>query len=203
MRAKNPTRPLDAAGMFELTVHKPAAAAVRTWRFWRLVWVLVLGVWCAGVALAAQTAVPEFELHQAQLQAVGQAKTVTLPHMLGSSDFAPAGSTVRYTLQVDLAAMPDKPLGIYVRKMALSGSVHVNGQLFAACERGELKALRCLHRPYLFAIPASFWKAGPNELRFDVYATARQSNGLSTVWVGDVEALDSRFYRWRYPPVPI
>lgn len=190
--------------MFELTVHKFFAAAHTFWecrlcRLWRL-WCFgfVFSAWCGGVVLASQSNAPEFELIEAQLRGLGQAKTVTLPHVLDSRDYAPAGSTVRYTLRVNLTALPDKPVGIYVRKMSLSGAVDVNGQFFSACEHGELKELRCLHRPYLFAVPASFWKLGPNELHIDVYANARQSNGLSTVWVGDIEALDSRFYRWRY-----
>lgn len=165
-------------------------------RMWQVI--VVLGVLFWGTAHGVQAALPEFELQEARLQGLGADKTVKLPHMLDSSDFAPIGSTVRYTLLVHLAALPDKPVGVYVRKMSLSGAVHVNGQLFEACERGALKEVRCLHRPYLFAIPPSFWKLGLNELRIDVYANARQSNGLSSVWVGDVDVLDSRFYRWRY-----
>ena len=164
-------------------------------RMWRTV--AVLGVLFWGTALGVQAASPEFELQEARLQGLGAGKTVKLPHMLVSGDFGPTGSTVSYTLQVHLAALPDKSVGIYVRKMALSGAIHVNGQLFEVCERGALKEVRCLHRPYLFATPPSFWKVGLNELRIDVYANARQSNGLSSVWVGDVNVLDSRFYRWR------
>lgn len=43
-----------------------------------------------------------------------------------------------------------------------------------------------------------YWNAGRNELQFEIYATARQSNGLSSVWVGEVDVLERHFYRWRY-----
>ncbi len=35
-------------------------------------------------------------------------------------------------------------------------------------------------------------------LQFDVYASGRQSNGLSTVWVGDVDVLEREFLRARH-----
>lgn len=160
--------------------------------------VLVLGPLFMGALQAQPIGSAETEIKQATLQGLGPERTVSLPNMLTPQDFLPQGSTVSYTLRVDLPELPLKPLGIYVRKMSLSGTVYVNGQLSESCERGELKDIRCLHRPYLFTTAPSLWKAGANELRFEVYANARQSNGLSPVWVGDVDALDSRFYRWRH-----
>jgi signal transduction histidine kinase len=117
---------------------------------------------------------------------------------MASTDFEPNGSLVRYTMRFDLATLPDEALGIYVPKMSLAGSVSVNGQFFGVCERGQLKEVRCLHRPYLFKVPVSFLKTGANELQFEIYANARQSNGLSSVVIGQVETLDSHFYLWRY-----
>jgi signal transduction histidine kinase len=117
---------------------------------------------------------------------------------MASTDFEPKGSLVRYTLRLNLATLPNEALGIYVPKMSLAGSVSVNGQFFGVCERGQLKEVRCLHRPYLFKVPVSMLKMGANELQFEIYANARQSNGLSRVVIGQVETLDSHFYRWRY-----
>jgi signal transduction histidine kinase len=74
----------------------------------------------------------------------------------------------------------------------------VNGQFFGACERGQLTEVRCLHRPYLFKVPVAMLKTGANELQFEIYADARQFNGLSGVVIGPVEALDSLLYLWRY-----
>lgn len=159
---------------------------------------MALGLLIFGWAHAAQLEAPDIEIRQANFKGLGPEKTVHLPHMLASGEFDAEGSMVSYTLLVDLAALPDKPMGIYVQKMALSGVVYVNGHLYGACERGDLKEVRCLHRPYLFTTPIAFWKVGQNELRFLIYASSRQSNGLSSVWVGDVDALESRFYRWRY-----
>jgi signal transduction histidine kinase len=160
---------------------------------------LTLGVWSVGPiqaqALPEQTTI---KVERASLQSLSGTRVVSLPHMLASTDFAPEGGTVTYTLQIDLPQTPPASLGIYVPKMALSGHVYVNGHRFTSCERGELKDVRCLHRPYLFSTPASIWQPGRNEISFEIYASARQSNGLSTVWLGDVNVLDRSFYRFRY-----
>jgi signal transduction histidine kinase len=162
---------------------------------------LTLGLWVTGwvqAAQVAQLAQPYTELKQARMKGLGLEKTVSLPHMMAPADFEPEGSLVSYTMLLDLATLPEKPLGIYVPKMSLSGNVYLNGQLFGACERGQLKEVRCLHRPYLYTIPTSFWRLGQNELRFEIYANGRQSNGLSSVRVGDIHALETKFYRWRH-----
>jgi signal transduction histidine kinase len=166
----------------------------------RLFWgiALALGLWLGGPAQAAQLVQPYTELKQAQMKGLGPEKTVNLPHMLAPADFEPEGSLVSYTLLLDLPVLPETPLGVYVPKTALSGNVYINGELFGACERGQLTQVRCLHRPYLYTIPTSFWRLGPNELRFEIYANGRQSNGLSSVRVGDIQSLERKFYRWRY-----
>lgn len=164
--------------------------------FWGIA--LALGLCVTGWAQAAQSAKPYTEITQARMKGLGAEKVVSLPHMLAATDFEPEGSLVSYTLMMDLATLPETPLGVYVPKMALSGNVYVNGKLFGTCERGQLKEVRCLHRPYLFTTPTTFWKLGQNELRFEIYANSRQSNGLSSVRVGDITALESKFYNWRY-----
>lgn len=138
------------------------------------------------------------EIDQAVMQGLGPPQAVTLPHKLAAKDFDPKGGLVVYTLTVNLAQAPALPLGIYVPKIALSGQLSINGQLYGPCERGALDHVRCLHRPHLFSASPQFWRAGPNELRFEVYADGRQSNGLSGVWVGDLDALDRDFYSWRH-----
>jgi signal transduction histidine kinase len=164
-----------------------------------LLWmVMTMGLLVPGWVQAVQPAEPYAELKQARMRGLGPEKMVSLPHVLVSTDFDPEGSLVSYTLLVDRANLPEKPLGIYVPKMGLSGNLYLNGHLFDACERGQLKEVRCLHRPYLFTPPTTLWKLGQNELRVEIYATARQINGLSSVWVGDVDVLESRLYRWRY-----
>ena len=138
------------------------------------------------------------EINQAVMQGLGPPQAVTLPHKLAAKDFDPKGGLVVYTLTVNLVQAPALPLGIYVPKIALSGQLSINGQLYGPCERGALDHVRCLHRPHLFSASPQFWRAGPNELRFEVYADGRQSNGLSGVWVGDLDALDRDFYSWRH-----
>jgi signal transduction histidine kinase len=168
--------------------------------FYRLVlctW-LAIGLLFSGWVQAADQQDATTEVKQAVMKGSGPEKLVNLPHTMASTDFEPNGSLVRYTMRFDLATLPDEALGIYVPKMSLAGSVSVNGQFFGVCERGQLKEVRCLHRPYLFKVPVSFLKTGANELQFEIYANARQSNGLSSVVIGQVETLDSHFYLWRY-----
>jgi signal transduction histidine kinase len=159
---------------------------------------LVIGLLFCGWAQAADQQDATTELKQAVMKGLGPEKAVNLPHTMASTDFEPKGSLVRYTLRFNLATLPDEALGIYVAKMSLAGSVSVNGQFFGACERGQLTEVRCLHRPYLFKVPVAMLKTGANELQFEIYADARQFNGLSGVVIGPVEALDSLFYLWRY-----
>jgi signal transduction histidine kinase len=159
---------------------------------------LVIGLLFCGWAQAADQQDATTELKQAVMKGLGPEKAVNLPHTMASTDFEPKGSLVRYTLRFNLATLPDEALGIYVAKMSLAGSVSVNGQYFGACERGQLTEVRCLHRPYLFKVPVAMLKTGANELQFEIYADARQFNGLSGVVIGPVEALDSLFYLWRY-----
>lgn len=166
--------------------------------FLRACLAIILTLGLAGIC-AAQDAQPlPTQIASARIQGLGPEKAVKLPHLLAPEDFSPKGSLVNYTLRFDLPAPSDQPLGVYVRKMALSGTVYINGQVLESCERGSLEAVRCLHRPYLFTAAPSLWKVGTNELRFEIYADARQSNGLSDVWVGPVDVLDSRFFRWRH-----
>ncbi len=160
---------------------------------------LTLCLWMGTAVHAQAPATPVIaKLEQAELTSLAGTRVVSLPHMLASTDFSAEGGTVTYKLQVNLPQLPAHSVGIYVPKMALSGSVSVNGHFLGSCERGEIKNLRCLHRPSLFAAPVSLWKQGMNEVAFQVYASAPQSNGLSSVLVGDVDALDSQFYRLRH-----
>ena len=168
--------------------------------FYRLaLWTfLALVLLSAGGVQAAKPEKPSIELKLALMKGLGPEKVVNLPHMMAATDFEPKGSLVSYTLQIDLPTLPEEPLAIYVPKMSLAGNVYVNGQFFGACEPGQLPEVRCLHLPYLSNIPISFWKLGSNEIRFEIYANARQSNGLSSVWVGHFETLHRRFFLWQY-----
>lgn len=126
-----------------------------------------------------------------------RSRRVALPHILSSNDYLPDGSTVRYSLTIDLPKAPDKPLAVLIGKMSLSGSVSLNGNLIGQCELGQLEELRCLHLPQIFVPPPILWKQGKNRLDFTIYATKRQANGLSAVRVGDVEQLRPIYTRKR------
>ena len=161
---------------------------------------LLLWAVCALPARAAHAIVPggELTLHEAVLTSLAGERVVALPHVLGRVDHAPAGGLVRYRLPVTLAALPAGPLGIFVRKLSLSGRVFLNGELVGACEQAPLERLRCLHHPYLFVPTPSLWRVGENQLEFEIYATARQDSGLSSVVVGDAAGLRAGSYGNRH-----
>ena len=153
-------------------------------------WVCSLLMLCAmlaGCALRVPADGPIFD--RATLSSLAGEKPVTLPHVLASEDFPPAGGRVRYRLEVPLDNPPSGPLGIYVSKLSLAGRLSLNGIDVGACGLGALKNLRCLHQPQLFVPPASLWHAGVNSLEFEIFANDRQMNGLSPVRVGPAQAL--------------
>ena len=65
--------------------------------------------------------------------------------------------------------------------------------------------MRCLHQPQFFVVPAPLWRTGTNVLDITVYATDRQVNGLSAVFVGAEQPLQQYFahQRWLRSDVPI
>lgn len=128
------------------------------------------------------------------LQSLAGEREVELPHVLESGDFAPEGSRVRYSLQVEVSALPAEPLGIFVRKLSLAGALSLNGQEVGRCGIGALESLRCLHQPHLFVPPPMLWREGSNTIEFELYANRRQMNGLSQVQVGLADALDQGPY---------
>ena len=155
---------------------------------------LALAIMGSGGAMAEST--EAIQAHdRAVLFSLGGERRVTLPHRLAADDFPPNGGLVRYRIEVDLNARPREPLGIFVRKLSLSGQVILNGETIGACGLGDLKNLRCLHQPQLFVPPVSLWRAGINVLEFDIYANDRQMNGLSPVQVGSAQALGEGPYR--------
>jgi hypothetical protein len=143
---------------------------------------------------ASEVSVDSPILDQATLSSLAGEKPVILPHVLGPEDFAPTGGRVRYRLDVPLANPPSEPLGIYLSKLSLAGRLSLNGTDVGACGFGPLENLRCLHQPQLFVPPASLWHTGVNTLEFEIFANARQMNGLSPVRVGPAQALSEGPY---------
>jgi len=121
-------------------------------------------------------------------------REVALPHALDTKDIEAQGSRVLYRMKIELAQIPDRPLGIYIGKVSLSGRVSLNGQWTEPCGYGELEDLRCLHRPFLFRPAVQTWQAGTNWLEVEVYGTPMQVNGLSSIRVGDAQALYREVY---------
>lgn len=169
----------------------------------------VLLVWaCLTPTNAAAQGLPTQTLTQAELHGMAASRSVTLPHILRPGDFLPAGSRVRYVLTVALPAAPDRPLGLFVSKLSLSGRLFVNGELIDTCDHAshyDLPALRCLHQPQLFVARADKWREGINTIELEIFATARQTNGLSPVLVGDAATLEEEHYlphKWLRSALP-
>lgn len=150
------------------------------------------------------------DVRTARLIGAAGTEQVYLPHILQQKDFKPSGSTVHYRLSVNLSKAPDRPLSVLVPKMALSGSLTVNSVIVGRCgayrdSDARLEDLRCLHQPQLFVVPAPLWHVGANTLDITVYATDRQVNGLSAIYVGAGQYLLHNFayQHWLRSDVPI
>jgi len=156
---------------------------------------LVLWAFPGTYAYSEQTAPTIHHLSLASLEAKGIQENVTLPHQVTAGKLE--GTKLSYRLHLDLDQLPEKPLGIYVPKLSMSGEAFVNGQSLGACAIGTLETLRCMHRPHLFIAPPVYWQQGRNEIRFEIYTDTTEINGLSSVWVGDAAVLRRDFYQWR------
>lgn len=165
-------------------------------RQWLLGLIALLVIVC-NTAIADQPP-PNILIQQAHLHSLAGERLVSLPSVLNPADYTEQGSDVQYQLFVNLDNLPQHPLALYVPKLSLAGSVSINGKYLEACAVGPIEQLRCLHRPYLFVVPADFWRVGNNSIRFDIYATPRQMNGLSSVTLGEPAALYEHQYRWEY-----
>ena len=144
---------------------------------WLMLW--------AGVSPAAWAQAPEtVVLDRARFVSASVDTGVVLPYRLQRHDFAAHGETVRFVMTLDLPALPEQALGVYVPKMSLSGALYVNGEWVGNCGAEALELSRCLHRPHLFTPPLSLWQQGRNELEFRVWVNGQQMNGLSQVHVG-------------------
>ncbi len=144
----------------------------------------------AGASPTAWAQAPEtVVLDRARFVSASADTWVSLPYRLQRPDFAAQGETVRFVMTLDLPALPEQALGVYVPKMSLAGALYVNGHWVGNCGAEALELSRCLHRPHLFTPPLSLWQQGRNELEFRVWVNAQQMNGLSQVRVGDALTL--------------
>lgn len=141
-------------------------------------------------------------IDHAQLASARGVETVRLPHVLQPEQFDARGQAVTYRLTLDLDTAPSEPLGLYLRKVSLAGKVRVNGLDAGGCGPGPLDQLRCLYQPTFVSVGPGLWRAGPNTVEVQVWATQRQFNGLSALAVGPEHAVHERLYRpdhfWRH-----
>jgi signal transduction histidine kinase len=140
---------------------------------------------------------PGIKVYSAELNGLAGRRQVKLPNILRDSDFLSEGSIVRYRTEVHLSESPTRPVAVYVSKLSLSGSLFVNGSFVGSCAPRRLEDARCLHQAVTFVVPAQLWHAGKNRLEFEVFASARQANGLSMIRVGDAQQIQGAF-AWRH-----
>lgn len=157
---------------------------------------LALAAMLAPALAGATSPFPVQTLDRATLQAGEATQPVTLPHVLAKDAVPPEGMRVRYRLPLELAAVPDQPLGLYIERVSRSGRVFVNGHEVGSCAPGPLEDLRCIRHPIWLQAPPGLWRAGPNLIEVEVYANAMQMNGLSPLLVGPAETV----YRDAYQP---
>lgn len=148
----------------------------------------------ASVALAVAAPVLQsgelLTLTQAQWQQADAApQAVRLPHVFGPAGVRPQGQLVHYRLQLQLQAPPAEALAVFMPKVSLAGRLHLNGRDVGGCALAPLAQSRCLHQPQLLLPPSDAWRVGLNQLDFEVWADARQPNGLSPVTVGPLSQL--------------
>ena len=159
-------------------------------------WLYVLSV-SIVFAQNDKSALDSILINHAELISLKGLRQVDLPNILTQEDFDPKGGLVHYRADVFLPFKPEFSLGIFLGKISLSARVYVNGELAGACQLGELAKIRCLHQPTLIVTPPVLWRAGHNQLDFEVYANDRQTNGLSSINVGAADLLKVNRYEPR------
>lgn len=163
--------------------------------FWRCVFLLLVTLVGPLQGAARAAATEAWVIDKAELTGLAGTRVVQLPHVLEPRDFLEDGSRVRYRLKLTLTATPAQILGVLVPKISVAGTLYINGQFVQSCGVGPLEELRCLHKINLFATPLSVWQLGDNVIEFEVYADARQTNGLSRVQVGFHNELYEKSHR--------
>ena len=170
-----------------LDVHAALKAVLGRWLSGLLLVGLML--WAGASPIAWAQAPETVVLDRARFVSASADIGVSLPYRLQRHDFVAQGEAVRFVMTLDLPALPEQALGVYVPKMSLSGAFYVNGEWVGNCGAEALELSRCLHRPHLFTPPLSLWQQGRNELEFRVWVNGQQMNGLSQVRVGDALTL--------------
>ncbi|MFM7024606.1 MAG: ATP-binding protein [Limnohabitans sp.] len=164
-----------------------------------LAWIALLAIAADAFGAPALTDSPFQEqpqiITQATLRTASGERPVQLPHVLEPGDFAPEGSRVLYRMTVNV---PDATTlrAIYIQKLSRSGFIRLNGRDAGSCGQLLLQYTRCHHQPQFFRTPYTNWQAGENTIEVELYATQRQTNGLSEVVVGPRETI---YWHWFKP----
>lgn len=164
-----------------------------------LVWIVLLAIAAEVFAGPPPPGEPSAEqpqiIRQAMLTTPSGTRPVQLPHVLEPGDFAPEGSRVIYRMKVNVSG-PDTLRAIYIQKLSRSGYIRLNGRDAGSCGNLLLQYTRCHHQPQFFRTPYVSWQAGDNEIEVEIFATQRQTNGLSEVVVGPRETI---YWQWFKP----
>lgn len=152
-----------------------------------------------GLGARASTWPAPVVIERAIFESPAGAQVVALPHQIDPAVLGSRGREVVYRLELDLPAPPTPaaPLAVYVPKLSLAARLSVNGRPGGSCALAPLADARCLHQPQLFVPPVDSWRAGRNELTFELFGNNRQPSGMAQVQVGDAHRL-SQLHAQRY-----
>ena len=165
-----------------------------------LIWITLLATLAdvfGATASTLEAQEPVQVIRQATLRTASGERQVQLPHTLEPGDFEPEGSRVYYRMNVHVQ---DKSMlrAIYIQKMSRSGRILLNDDDSGSCGRLLLQFTRCQHHPQFFRTPYADWKIGDNTIEVEIYATHRQSNGLSEVVIGPREVIYRQWFMPQY-----
>lgn len=164
---------------------------------WRLSLALLVAAFVALplLALRQEDAVRDGSLtvSRAQLSRRGATEWVDLPHSFLSASSDGAEAPVVYGFSVDLPAAPQVPMGLFVKRLARAGVLHVNGHAVAACAEAPVARIRCQDRPTLFRISPTLLSAGVNRFELVVWPSFAVRTGVSPPVLGDLDTLHKRY----------
>ena len=172
-------------------------AAPASWlqRWLRRLLLLAWAAACLGVAPAHALSI---ELREAWLREAARPDApearVSLPDPWEHTAPSRAGSA-SYRLQVpDAVATTARP-AVFLRRVGNVFRVHLNGHLVREVGRKQHPLPNYNQEPVYVALPPSLILPAGNELVIEVTGEPRREAGLSSVWVGDADALEPMYRR--------
>lgn len=174
---------------------RPRSLATRG-THWR--WVLVLVLLCCAWALlgAAPARALSIELREAWLSEAGGAREtrVALPDPWERTAPARAG-LASYRLALPDALTSTRRPAVFLRRVGNVFRVVLNGHLVREVGRDVRPLPNYNQEPVYVPLPPALLRPAGNQLVIEVIGEPRREAGLSSVWVGDADALEPMYRR--------